>query len=513
MKKLLLLFSFSLLGLATKAQLSFEKIYSIHTWTQGLDVIEGNSGNLICIGWDCSAQFDLQQNETDRYTGIIFKLNSVGDTIKKVFIGLKDTIPYSNFGKYTNVRVQRIIHATNQEYFVASSFIPFNPSTIYEAGVMLMKIDENLDTLWTKEIYSLGSQTIIWNCCPTRTGGFAITGKRTISSPLSVYTFLIVVDSLGNTLLDRNYSPNSPFFRIASQGIVETSEGGYFITGTQDDLNDNSQPYCIRTDSSGNELWRILLPYTTSYNGAYNIVKTNDGNYVFSWYTQSRIGTYLMWTMHISKIDESGSFIWTRDYFPTYDVGNFLKEMPNGNLAMYGSYTDTLGLGRQGMLVICDSSGQLLSVKKYQSNSLWSLMAGNFTSDGEMIFCGDTYCCNNSSPLGTTSSLWIFKTDSLGYITATGELAEELKRGIKWIDPYPNPSTGIFNMDVELSEKLDVFTMDVYDIYSRKIESIKLNKGKNVFQLDLSAEKNGQYLVVVAAKDFKMQVKKVIVNR
>ena len=503
------------LSLPSKAQLSFEKIYTLRTWTQGTDIVEVDSSNIICIGWD---SWVPNGQLTELGTGFLCKINSLGDTIKMLFIGNKDSLNYSSWGDFSYLRMQTICRTSDNNLFVTATFAPKNPVSIYESGVLIIKIDQNLDTLWTRQFYTLNSQSLVWWTCQTNDHGYAITGKRTYSFPLANFTYIIRLDSAGNLLYDKNYAPDSPFLRINAQGICQTDDGGFLITGLEDDLNDYSVPFCIRTDSAGNELWRFTIPFNSGTNGAFNITPTQDGNFVFGWCNQIRLpgAIYWMWVNHLSKINSSGNFIWTRDYFSSFDALNLVKEFPDGRLAMYGWYTDTLGSeGRQGMLTICDSSGLMLSMKKYEGNNgLWSLMGGDFTSDGEMIFCGDTYCCNNTSPLGTTSSLWIFKTDSLGYINAIGEVAQDFLAGIHWSDPYPNPSAGnvLLNMDIQLNAGYSKISLDIYDLQSRHLKSIHLQKGKINRELDLSDLANGQYLLVLAIDSYKGAVKRIVIQ-
>lgn len=499
------------LSLSCKAQLSFEKIYNIHTWTIGTDILEVDSSNLICVGVD--SKYRIQ---SDIVTGIIFKLNSQGDTLKKVFIGWKDTVNYSAWGDFSYLRLQNIHRTSDNNLFVTGTFAPKNPISIYESGILIMKMDQNLDTIWTRTKYILNSQTYVWWTCPTADDGFAITGKRVYNSPLRGCTYILRVDSVGNILYEKEYLPDTQFYRMQAQGICQTDDGGFLITGIEDDLNDYAVPFCIRTDSAGNELWRFTIPFSQRYNGAFNIVPTQDGNYVFGWNNQVRApgAIYWMWINHLSKIDANGNFIWSKDYFSSFDCYNLVKELPDGRLAMYGWYTDTLGNGRQGMLTVCDSSGQMLSFKKYQGGGgLWSIMGGNFISDGQMVFCGDTYCCNYDSTLNaTTSSLWIFKTDSLGYINAIGGVLADFTKGIQWNDVYPNPTSGFVHLDmnIQLNERYKKLMLEVYDIHSRKCMTIPLQKGRIVQELDLTPFANGEYLFVLVVDDYKAAVKKVL---
>ncbi|MCW3127183.1 MAG: hypothetical protein JWO03_2841, partial [Bacteroidetes bacterium] len=81
----------------------------------------------------------------------------------------------------------------------------------------------------------------------------------------------------------------------------------------------------------------------------------------------------------------------------------------------------------------------------------------------------------------------------LGITDATGDITN--------FNIYPNPSSGVFNVVVELSHSVPV-EMEVFSITGQSVEvSPKQSSSNNTYQLDLSAEADGVYFVKVKAGD------------
>ncbi|MBK5284992.1 MAG: T9SS type A sorting domain-containing protein [Bacteroidia bacterium] len=98
----------------------------------------------------------------------------------------------------------------------------------------------------------------------------------------------------------------------------------------------------------------------------------------------------------------------------------------------------------------------------------------------------------------------LFQHFTVGYYLTVPQQASE-----ETIDLYPNPSEGIFNLDMAFAKLQDVSVL-VTDMMGRKVYSENM---KNVFAeilpLDLSREPNGIYFVVVQSKD-KRLVRKLV---
>lgn len=83
---------------------------------------------------------------------------------------------------------------------------------------------------------------------------------------------------------------------------------------------------------------------------------------------------------------------------------------------------------------------------------------------------------------------------------------------VETIDLYPNPGTGIFNLDMAFAKQQDVSVL-VTDMMGRKIYSEKLqNVFVKIIAFDLSREPDGLYFVVVQSND-KRLVRKLIKSK
>ncbi len=494
----ILLFLFLIYNVS-RAQLSFFKVITFHNYTTGYGIQEVDSGNFICSASD---QLYRPFPNNSYLTGLLSKLNSGGDTIKNVFIGCNDSVSYSTWGNYSSF-VFNTLHLAADHNLLATGSIGNS------SDMLIMKINQELDTIWTRNFVNQNYSSRVSSSTLLSNQELVCVGERVFYLPYNNKSFFCKLDSSGNILVDHTYQPDPPFFRIIPEGICQMSNGGFSITGIQIHSNNRYLPFYMITDSMGNEIQRFSLPIdTVSENQIGNIIQTKDSNNVFCWLTpDTNSGQFSV--LHLSKIDPTGNLLWTKNYDANFYSYFSIKELQSGRLAIYGSIQDTIAYRLKGLLIIADSSGQPLSTKKYSDNiSDWSVLSGNLTSDGEMIFCGSAHTSSNNS------GLLVYKTDSLGYLISIGKIADEFAKGIHWKDIYPNPSTGIVHLDlnIELKERYKKIMLDVYDLQSRRKLSVPLQKGRTEQELDLSGFESGTYVMVLAVDDFKGAVKRVVIQ-
>jgi hypothetical protein len=128
---------------------------------------------------------------------------------------------------------------------------------------------------------------------------------------------------------------------MAEQGKVETSDGGFAITGRTDSYGIlNSNFWLVKTDAYGNMLWSQTWGGVNS-DYALSVVKTSDGGYAITGYTNLG-GNY---DVYLIKTDAAGAMQWSQTFGGAgSDVGYEVVQTSGGGYAIIG-YTNSFGAG------------------------------------------------------------------------------------------------------------------------------------------------------------------------
>ena len=128
------------------------------------------------------------------------------------------------------------------------------------------------------------------------------------------------IDSEGNNEWIKTFGRNND--SEGAYAALETSDGGYIITGYADDYEQiNSYPYSalytdiliIKLDANGNKLWqKKIRDHETGY--AYDIVEDIEGNLIIAGYVRYVIGVWRQNDGYLLKLDSEGNKIWSRWY-------------------------------------------------------------------------------------------------------------------------------------------------------------------------------------------------------
>ncbi len=181
-----------------------------------------------------------------------------------------------------------------------------------------------------------------------------VLGTYQLYSDYKVRARLFETDTLGAIAWQKEYMCGGDCWMSPYQ-ITPLPDGGYFYTneeihyrtGTYD--IDFVRATLIRTDATGNQVWRKYYGSTSFDNERPYIVSTDDGNYLMFWCKTKTAG----WngkqiaddaTINVAKIDVDGNILWQRDYVtevtdkslaPIFYVSDVYKH-PDGNVVLCG---------------------------------------------------------------------------------------------------------------------------------------------------------------------------------
>jgi len=169
----------------------------------------------------------------------------------------------------------------------------------------LIKTDSKGNLIWNKTFGGLGDEkgAVIQQ---TGDNGYIITGYTSSWGTGICDVWLIKIDESGNEQWNKTYG-NA--FISMGLSVQQTIDGGFIISGTQDDIDyGNSEIWLIKTDSNGNIIWDKL--FCGEFNSVgFSVVQTDDGGYFITGYTNSYYD--FRWPdMYLIKTDENGFMMW-----------------------------------------------------------------------------------------------------------------------------------------------------------------------------------------------------------
>lgn len=205
-----------------------------------------------------------------------------------------------------------------------------------------MKLNGNGEVLWSKAIGGSGTEQL-FKIKSTSDGGYIAVGL-THSYGISVdgVAWMVKTDANGNVEWAKIYDDGNRYGSVA-YNVIQTSEGGYTICGT----NNNAQFYpdamIIKTDNQGNVQWAKNFNNTDNYQ-ARGLIES-DGSLIVSSIQHSPTTTYYDGVVMKLNIT-NGSVIWARQY----DIGgknNNFDEIykTNNGFALFSLDFDNFSVG------------------------------------------------------------------------------------------------------------------------------------------------------------------------
>ncbi len=417
-----------------------------------------------------------------------------------------------------------LIKYNDEKYLLSGAKWVYTENGRQQPGVIYC-FDNLLDTLWTKEFAErtepYDTAYGFFQIYKESNYNFILTGVQ-MPYGLPMRIWLLKTDSLGNKLWERFYGEGEQYFQ--GHSVVQTNDGGYVIGGGKFTIgwSGTLDPLLIKTDSLGNEEWRINPGNPNVDDNKVMVALASDGNIIVgtNYGTEQHVDNRDA-VVKIMKITPEGTVLWDHNYLePQWD--NFLLNITvlnNGNIISNGSYT-TYYIGTDypesmGWILCTDSTGTQLWYKEYAlltaHNSFNDLYDVRETPDGGLIGCG---MVNPGLPDTGTNDIWLMKMDSTGCLYAgcdTTVVVEEIASPADEVGIYPNPVTGAFSVDIgkPLPETGQVV---LYNLYGVKVREVEIPKAVRVVNINASGWQPGLYVAVVSSLGKTVGKKKFVVR-
>ena len=201
----------------------------------------------------------------------------------------------------------------------------------------LIKTDVDGDSLWTKT-FGGSDLDVGTSVRQTLDGGYVITGYTRPSVAGFSDLWIINTDINGDTLWTKTYGGS---YDDQGNSIQQTTEGGYIIAGfTESFGSGNGDVWLIKTDSNGDTLWTKVFVGSDYYDDAWrnSAVQTSDGGYIIT-------GHQGYHDVLLIKTDGSGDTLWTKTFGGNgNDWGASVQQTTDGGYIIAGG-TFSFGAG------------------------------------------------------------------------------------------------------------------------------------------------------------------------
>lgn len=429
---------------------------------QANSICTTSDGGYVVVGFTNSSNGDVTLNKGSSDYWIV-KLDALGNIVwQKTYGGQAQDIATS------------VKKTTDGGYIVTGYSSSSNGDITGNHGqnttdYWVVKLDPLGNLQWQKSLGGASNERA-FEIQQTNDGGYIVAGDTYSSNSGDVSStasgsgrdfWIVKLGSTGNIIWEKRFGGSG---EENAYSIDQTSDSGYIVSGTTTSTNGNisfnngqGDYWIIKLDALGNLQWEKALGSVT-YDQAYSVKQTPDGNYVATGYLSSNTGVAesepLASTQYwVVKLDTLGNLLWHRSYGGS------------GNEAAYS--------------IISTSDGGLAVAGSSNTNPDSGDVTGNH---GQLDF-------------------WILK------LTGSKELGTMENNTPEKPILYPNPAKDLVNIDNLPSET----TISINDASGRKISSKKYS-GKNV-SMNTSGLINGNYIIQVEHQGTTILNKKIIISK
>ncbi len=210
------------------------------------------------------------------------------------------------------------------------------------ADIYLVRTDSIGDTIWTRT-YGGDSSDVGYSVQETSDGGFIVAGETELIGTGYRNIFLVRTDNNGDTLWTKVFGDKS----AGAKSVRQTQDGGFIITGKWDDVN--TRDVClVRTDSNGDILWTRTYGEKQKIEEGNALVIMDDGGFMVAGYGHTNKNRR---DFYVVRTDSSGNALWKENYgSDSGEIAYSLAKTNDGGVIITG-YSRSFGPGANVYLV------------------------------------------------------------------------------------------------------------------------------------------------------------------
>ncbi|MCJ8288734.1 MAG: T9SS type A sorting domain-containing protein [Crocinitomicaceae bacterium] len=295
-----------------------------------------------------------------------------------------------------------MIGTLDNNHIIVGSTNSYGP---LNGNAYVMKINSMGDTIWTKSFGGSLSDAA-YSVQQTKDLGFIVAGStRSFGVDVSD-AYLVKLNNSGNIEWSRTYGG---IYSDNICSVIPIIDTGYMLLGSTSSFGLDSDIYLIKTDLIGDTLWTKTIGGTSEDYGL-DMIRTLDGNYVITGYTESfgagQTDAFLL------KVDNDGNILWVKSYggLDGESINTVLQSSDEGYLI--SGKTHSFGsIDGDIYLVKTDGLGDTLWTKKYGGLGTDHAKSIIQTTNSGYLIIGETL----SHGAGATD-VFLLAIDSIGNI-------------------------------------------------------------------------------------------------
>jgi len=213
---------------------------------------------------------------------------------------------FENGTEYSGSMAQSVVQTSDGGYALAGRTYAIGAGL---ADFYLVKTDATGNMIWN-QTYGGIENDYLFSMVQTSDGGYALAGYTESFGAGDLDYWLVKTDSDGNMIWNQTYGGTGYDEAVS---MVQTSDDGYVFVGSANSLEDGGV-WLVKTDVSGNMMWNRTYGRPvygmSSQLSAQSVVETSDGGYALT--GTGDYGDYDLWLI---KTDANGSIL----FFETYE--------------------------------------------------------------------------------------------------------------------------------------------------------------------------------------------------
>ena len=378
-----------------------------------------------------------------------------------------------------NTYARSIVQLSDSGYLGLMAYYTVNNETY---RISLIKLSELGEPLWIKPLAhkdTLISNEEGSNLNLTSQGNYLVSGRCYYPG---LTPFWILTDTLGEQIWDLKW--NQPGFGVG--GVSETVEGinnNYYSAGGMSGLGRPMTPAIFKFDQSGNALYHsFLLGDTIIGGGAKTLCLFNDTTII-------------------------AGFNWTDNPDPAIGCSEIIQTDTLGN---YINKRLLIEKNRTPERIITSFDNKILVCGNYVVDGNWDIYLWKLNSDLQddtlytQPFTYDSLCPYPivSDTVDLNCSIFV----DIDEIPTKEEYDEVIKL-------FPNPVESILNVKCLVFNDGFGKVFEVWDIFGRKVEEVRVPESQQQFQIDVSTYPPGIYIAILKNQNRVLARKKFVVSR
>ena len=315
----------------------------------------------------------------------------------------KDSLHNDKTGDQNDIRSHYVVETSDKGFAITGHCCCAHCN----GDLFIMKTDTNGAILWSQR-YDDNNRDEVGNCIQqTADGGYIVAGGS--QGNYDCHMLLVRTDLTGNELWRKTVGISGDFYYSGTAySVRETVDSGFIIVGYTYPSDGSSDVYLLRLSSNGDSIWAKTIGGPENEWG-HCVQQTRDNGFIICGVAHSSGATEEK--IYLIRTGPSGDTLWTRTFGKPnmYSGGYYIEETADDGYVITGYTNDYQDM----YLVRTDMNGNLLwsrTIGENDDSTEWGRVVKETADNGFLI--GGLIGINRPSA-------YLVRTDSLGNVVWT----------------------------------------------------------------------------------------------